>query len=99
MILFSFVFQSWQVVSASASFCVDMSPEQSWFLRFQVCMAAEMYAFPECRYVENGWQISTVAPNKGLADQVKKLILQTSSHVPGSPSQSRPFFHTWLRAQ
>ena len=44
-----------------------------------------MYAFPECRYVENGWQISTVAPNKGLADQVKKLILQTSSRVPGAP--------------
>ena len=59
-------------------------------LRSQVCKAAEMHAFPECRYVANGWQISTVAPNKGLADQVKKLILQTSDHVAGAPLQLTP---------
>ena len=36
-----------------------------------------------CRYLKNGWSISTVAPNKGLATQLKKLIIQTSTKVNG----------------
>ncbi len=36
-----------------------------------------------CRYLKNGWSISTVAPNKGLATQLKKLIISTSTKVNG----------------
>ncbi|CAL5226790.1 g9651 [Coccomyxa viridis] len=36
------------------------------------------------QYLKNGWSISTVAPNKGLATQVKKLIISTSTKVNGA---------------
>jgi hypothetical protein len=83
----------WNVIASADT----VSHGQYLSLSLQVCMAAGMNAFSECRYVQNGWQISTVAPNKGLADQVKKLILQTSARVPGAPLRP-PLHSTLLRA-
>ncbi|CAK0786319.1 hypothetical protein CVIRNUC_009532 [Coccomyxa viridis] len=36
------------------------------------------------QYLKNGWSISTVAPNKGLATAVKKIILQTTTKIVGA---------------
>ena len=36
-----------------------------------------------CLVVQNGFNISTVSPNKGLALDLKKLIMSSSDPVPG----------------
>ena len=36
------------------------------------------------RYIQNGWDISTVAPSKGKATDLKKLIMQSATKVTGA---------------
>lgn len=36
-----------------------------------------------CRYLKNGWEVTTKAPNKGLASQLKKIIMQSAKKVNG----------------
>lgn len=40
-----------------------------------------------CRYLHNGWQVTTTAPNKGLATQLKKILMTSATKVNGE-------FHT-----
>jgi len=49
-----------------------------------------------CRYLQNGWQITTAAPNEGLATKLKKILMTSATKVNGechSPKQaSAPVF-------
>ena len=40
------------------------------------------------RYLKNGWQVTTAAPNKGLASQLKKIIMQSATKVNGACQHS-----------
>ncbi|CAL8463962.1 g3497 [Coccomyxa elongata] len=40
------------------------------------------------QYLKNGWQVTTVAPNKGLASQLKKIIMQSATKVNGASIKS-----------
>ena len=35
------------------------------------------------RYIQNGWTVTTQAPNKGLASQLKKILMQSATKVNG----------------
>jgi hypothetical protein len=41
------------------------------------------------RYIQNGWAVTTQAPNKGLASQLKKILMQSATKVNGESLPSR----------
>ncbi|EIE18942.1 subtilisin-like protein [Coccomyxa subellipsoidea C-169] len=40
------------------------------------------------QYLKNGWEVTTKAPNKGLASQLKKIIMQSAKKVNGASIKS-----------